>query len=192
MENNDKAVQNVIEDKAFLTSVMQMNMADAQKAFAERGVILSDDEMIAIRNLVAARINNKNSLPEKDLENIGGGKGKDATKKIKNIAIALSAMAIGGTAITLAYKGYQALDATTDAMKSTKEAADKVSAATAKANQVLDNVADVTHKANEGIELLLDPTDKGTTFTGLFGPGIPREHWKKHPSSDSPPEIHKK
>lgn len=135
--NQEQAVENVVKDKAFLTSAIQMDMKSAQKAFADRGVILSDDDMIAIRDLATAQIgkqiSGKKPLPEQTLNEIGGGKGKnkrDVTKTIRNISLAIAGIAIVGSLTTLGYKDYKthkALGGTAkDAKRSLQEAADSI------------------------------------------------------------------
>lgn len=133
MQKKEKNLASVLKDKVFLKKVIEMTMEDAQKAFKERGVELSKDDMITINNLVDKQLNGSISMPENELQYIGGG--IEITEKIKNISIAIAALIVAGSAV-YAVKNVAA------ASDKVSSASDNLSVAAANLDEVVDKVRD--------------------------------------------------
>ena len=79
---NKEKLQEVFSDKAFVKSLFEMKTAaEAQAALKEKGVELTEEEILGIRELVA-KVNKgeisaeqleKGELPEEILEKVSGG-----------------------------------------------------------------------------------------------------------------------
>lgn len=182
MSNSEnKSIQNIIKDEVFMKKIMGMKMKEAQKAFAKRGVSLSQNDMIAIRDSVQAKINGQDSLSEQILNDVGGG--ASATERLRNIAIAISALAIGGSVAALSYKGYTALDkldetikiskdsmakfgAASDSLKSTSEKAENL---VGKVNAMEPKINSIVEKSNKIVIDLNDPKKRGWLAKQFLG-----------------------
>lgn len=95
-------IDTILGDEAFLKKVINMDMSEAQKAFENRGIELSKNDMIAIQQLVTLQLENPDLIPEDGLKKIGGGKinlDLETTKKIKNISMAIAALIVAGSAL---------------------------------------------------------------------------------------------
>ena len=180
-DSENKTIQNIVKDKVFIKKIMGMKMKEAQNAFAKRGVSLSQSDMVAIRDSVQAKINGQDSLSEQILNNVGGG--ASATERLRNIAIAISALAIGGSVAALGYKGYMALDKLDDTIKTSKDSMTKFGAASdslkstsekaenlvGKVNAMEPKINSIVEKSNKIVTDLNDPKKRGWVANLFLG-----------------------
>ena len=68
---NNEQLKELFSDEAFVTSILELEtVEEVQKALADKGLELSIDEIITIKNTLA---NEETELSEDDLENVAGG-----------------------------------------------------------------------------------------------------------------------
>lgn len=160
--SEDKIIQDIVEDKAFLKSILTMDMKEAQNAFAERGVELSENDMFTIEKLVGLQINNLNSVSEELLKNVSGGGG--ITKKIKNISMAIASVIVAGASVYMVSK-------LGTAVNKVGVAADNMSRTASKANKTLEQVGAAADTADQILKTVDDPNN-GTWLKKWFGFGL--------------------
>lgn len=91
--DNEK-LNDILKDEDFMKEVLQSNSAeDFKMMFKNKGINLSDKDVEEIVNLVRYEV--KKPMEECDLENVSGGKITSA--KVRNIAVAISAILIAGS-----------------------------------------------------------------------------------------------
>lgn len=159
MDNN---LENIIKDEDFLKNVINMSMEEAQEAFKMRGVSFSKDDMISIRNLVQAKISGQNTASDEILSKIAGGR---VTDRIKNIAIAISALAVGGSVAAISYKGYKTLGRMSDTMdnlsKNASNSMEHFNTLSASATNAIETAGNAIKETTPQIKTMIETT-KGT------------------------------
>ena len=126
MKNENEILRDVLSDEDFLESVIKMDMESARKAFKERGIELSTDDMIKIKNTVQEQLKNPEAISDQLLEQISGGGmslaeairnmihlfyGEKTANQIKDITYAISAIIIAYQVGRVCYKAGKAADA---------------------------------------------------------------------------------
>lgn len=181
--SEDKIIQDIVEDKAFLKNILTMDMKEAQNAFAERGVELSENDMFTIEKLVGLQINNLNSVSGEVLKNVSGGGG--ITNKIKNISMAIASVIVAGASVYMVSKldtavnkvGVVADNMSSVSSKANKTleqigaAADNISGTASKANKTLGQLGAAADTADQILKTVNDPNN-GTWLKKLFGFGL--------------------
>ncbi len=98
---SEETIQNIINDKNFLSSVISMNKEEAKKAFAEKGLELTDEDLTKMAQQITEQIENPEKINEEYLETATGGTSK--SEIILNISKSIAYIIVAGCAIKVSH-----------------------------------------------------------------------------------------
>ncbi len=98
---SEETIQNIINDKNFLSKVISMNKEEAKKAFAEKGLELTDEDLTKMAQQITEQIENPEKINEEYLETATGGTSK--SEIILNISKSIAYIIVAGCAIKVSY-----------------------------------------------------------------------------------------
>ncbi len=94
------SINSVISDKNFLEKIIELrSIEEVKKAFKERGITFSGEDIEIMGKMIKFQIENSQKISESQLEKTVGGLSDEDLKRIKNITITLSAIAVAVSAI---------------------------------------------------------------------------------------------
>lgn len=98
---SEETIQNIINDKNFLSKVISMNKEEAKKAFAEKGLELTDEDLTKMAQQITEQIENPEKINEEYLETATGGTSK--SEIILNISKSIAYIIVAGCAIKVSH-----------------------------------------------------------------------------------------
>ncbi len=105
-------INKLLEDKDFVEKILVMKTPEEiQKAFSDKGVKISIEELEEIAKNVSQIINNPNAKEEiidNEMESISGG--VNIHKGLRTAAALIAGVGVGGSAVYMAYKFGDTLD----------------------------------------------------------------------------------
>lgn len=115
-------INKLLEDKDFVEKILVMKTPEEiQKAFSDKGVKISIEELEEIAKNVSQIINNPNAKEEiidNEMESISGG--ANIHKGLRTAAAIIAGVGVGGSAAYVAYKTGNAIDNANEALEGTR------------------------------------------------------------------------
>ena len=118
-------INKVLEDKDFVEKILVIKTPEEiQKAFSDKGVKISIEELEEIAKNVSQIINNPNAkekITDNEMESMSGG--ANIHKGLRTAAAIIAGVgigAVGGSAAYLAYKTGKAIDNANEALEGTR------------------------------------------------------------------------
>lgn len=155
---DSKLIDELCKDKAFFETLFTLeNDEDIKKAFLDKGLEMSDEDIEFFKNAVVKTLNNGNEIPDEILDNVSGGKDSWMSKNWGKVIGCACAITATGAAVWGVRKLVSSTSGTCsnldDAANEMKSAIGNVNSAVDKIGGAADSISETASNVNEKLEM---------------------------------------